>query len=473
LTVALWLYAASANFAEANTTYDLAYRHGIVWRSYYANRTPPQAIPNVGAMAPGDTLYLGYRAKGRIALIGRMRLGRPDPPDGISPVFTAVPAVLVSDFAKHGYSNDPVMGRMMGLFAEEVEPVAGTIPSQGRLTITELSRDPLEGDAPLVTLGGLRSELSPSVEAHRTSLASPSTNSEKLVAVLKEVSFIGVDVAGRSSKGYDLCNLVWSKSAPVRADFKRLPHSTPLPPTSSLRLSVAAGDFQQLAALTHAAAASTGEELWKALVQIAGSTPSGVFIDSPSAFSRNAAGHGRLTEKQSISGVCFQSTPSISCGREHGADWGWLLYGMVAFAACLHQGRFTLEQWAEALSKGLFAPTQNRRFVVREVFPTATVSHLRSRRRGHQVQSLIRDLRGADAERQVVEAYLESGVQAVKQPGQSLFDRADALVAALSSLPHARQDFDESLGWPQAESVRWRSEAADAHLVEGAIALPG
>jgi hypothetical protein len=424
-------------------------------------------------MVPGDTLYLGYRDNGRIALIGRMRLGRPDPPSGISPVFTPVPAVLVADFAKHGYSADPVTERMMGLFVEEVEPVVGTVASQGRLTITRLLCDPLEGDAPMVTTVGSVSEPSPAVAAPRTSLASPSTRMEKLAAVLGEVSFVGVDVAGRSSKGYDLCDLLWSNGAPARAKFKRIPHATPLPPTSSLRSSVAAGDLQQLAALTHAAAASTGEDLWKVIVEIAGSTPSGIFVDSPSAFARNAAGHGRLTEKQSILGVSFQSTPSISCGNEHGADWGWLLYGMVAFAACLHHGHFTLEEWAKALDKGLFVSTQKTHIVVREVFPTATVSHLRSRGRAHQVQSLIRDLRGADAERQVVEAYLKSGVQVVKQPGQSLFDRADALVAALSSLPYARQDFDESLGWPQTRSVRWRPSVADARLVEGAIALPG
>src|SRR5438445_537100 len=114
-----WLYAASANFASASTTYDLAYQHGIVWRSFYANRTPPQAIPNVDAMAPGDTLYLGYRDGGHIALLGRMRLGRPDEPESFSAVFASVPAVLLSDFTTHGYSSDPILNRMVGLFVEE------------------------------------------------------------------------------------------------------------------------------------------------------------------------------------------------------------------------------------------------------------------------------------------------------------------------------------------------------------------
>jgi hypothetical protein len=88
------------------------------------------------------------------------------------------------------------------------------------------------------------------------------------------------------------------------------------------------------------------------------------------------------------------------------------------------------------------------------------------------VRALIRDLSGAERERKVVEAYLDSGVQAVKQPGQALFDRADALIAALSSLPHTRHDFRETMSWPQAGSVRWRAGFADAHLVEGAITLP-
>jgi hypothetical protein len=54
-----------------------------------------------------------------------MRLGRSDEPEGISAVFAPVPAELLSDFTKHGYSNDPVLKRMVGLFVEEVEPISG------------------------------------------------------------------------------------------------------------------------------------------------------------------------------------------------------------------------------------------------------------------------------------------------------------------------------------------------------------
>jgi hypothetical protein len=465
LTVALWLYAASSNFAGASTTYDLAYQHGIVWRSYYANRTPRQAIPNVGAMAAGDTLYLGYRDGGHIALVGRMRLGRPDQPEDVSPVFAAVPAVLLPDFIRYRYSDDPVLQRMVGLFVEEVEPISGTIQSPGRLTITKLSQDPLVAHRPPVR------QPSHPVDAASMAFAFSTRQSEER-PVTAEGSFVGVDVAGRSNKGYDLCNLVWSKGAPVLVRFERLPHATPLPPTSSLRRCVADGDFRELAELTHDAAASTAEAFWSGIIRLARSAPSGVFIDSPSGFARNVAGHGRLTEKQSITGVSFQSTPSISCNTEHGADWGWLLYGMVAFAACLHEGHITLAQWTEALREGLLVPTSSGSLVVRECFPTATVSRLRSRGRGAYVQQLLAELKEHEAERRAVAAYLDLGVRAVKQPRQSLFDRADALVAALSSLPYGCQEFTESMSWPAVGSTRWRPGVASAHLAEGAIALP-
>jgi hypothetical protein len=198
-----------------------------------------------------------------------------------------------------------------------------------------------------------------------------------------------------------------------------------------------------------------------------------VFIDSPSAFSRNTSGHGRLTEKHSISGVSFQSTPSICCGAEHGGDWGWLVYGMVAFAACLHRGGFSAQQWLAALEEGLFRPLQNGPFVVREVFPTATIARLRAAGRTVTVQSVLDRLAGADAERDAVRAYMTSGVWTVKERGKAVFDRADVLVAALSSVPYVSNDVTESVVWPNETSVRWRSGVRDAHLAEGAIAVPG
>ena len=47
----------------------------VAFTHYYADRTPPQAIPNV-AMALGDTLYLGYRDGGRIDIPTSPRASR-------------------------------------------------------------------------------------------------------------------------------------------------------------------------------------------------------------------------------------------------------------------------------------------------------------------------------------------------------------------------------------------------------------
>jgi hypothetical protein len=301
----------------------------------------------------------------------------------------------------------------------------------------------------------------------------PPVGRQDRAAVQGDASFIGVDVGERASKGYDLCTFVWSKGAPVAIHFERLPHTRPLPETASMRSPVARGDLRQLAALTHGPASETAAKLWERLTRLAAGTPAGVFIDSPSAFSRNTIGHGRLAEKQSIRGVSFQSTPSICCGAEHGGDWGWLVYGMVAFAACLHRGGFSERQWLTALEEGAFVALLDLPFVVREVFPTATIARLRDTGRGAAVQRLLDRVSDADAERAAVGAYLDSGVRAVKVPGRALFDRADALVAALSSVPHVTGDVGEALEWPPLGPVRWHSRIVDAHLVEGVIALPG
>lgn len=470
--MAVWLYAASSNFADANTTYELAYKCGIVWRSCYASRMPAQAIPNVRALAPGDTLYLGFRDQERIELLGRMRLGRPDESKGVSPVFTAVPAALVPEFERLGYRADTILGRMVGLFVEEVEPIRGQMPSPGRLTITKVEQDPLP------TQQRDRADSDGATTRAQVALSeSPRSQDQRAAAqdqrtgVEGDASFIGIDVGGRVSKGYDLCRLVWSKGVPVRVFFERLPHTCPLPPTASLRACVAQGDLQQFAALTHASASETAANLWEKLTRVTGGAPAGVFIDSPSAFSRNVLGHGRLTEKQSIRGVSFQSTPSICCGAEHGGDWGWLVYGMVAFAACLYRGALCEQQWLAALEEGLFAPLQKARLIAREVFPTATIARLRAAGRSATVQGFLEQLLGADAERAAVRDYLTSGVWAVKVPGRDVFDRADALVAALSSVPYMSNEVAEAK-WPDPTSVRWHSTVPDAHLAEGTIALP-
>lgn len=218
-------------------------------------------------------------------------------------------------------------------------------------------------------------------------------------------------------------------------------------------------DLLALAAATAASASTTAARLWCAIEPL---EPAGVYIDSPSAFSRNRLGHGRLCEKCSLIGVSFQSTPSVACGIDHGADWAWLAYGMVAFAACLRRGALTATGWEALLASGMFPDWQSCEFVVRECFPTATISRLRARGRTDAVTDLLAP-HSKSLEVQAVERYLKDGVNAVKRAGDSLYDRADALVAALGALPHVRPDFQEVVLWP-SPGCRWSGEPGTEHI---------
>jgi hypothetical protein len=84
------------------------------------------------------------------------------------------------------------------------------------------------------------------------------------------------------------------------------------------------------------------------------------------------------------------------------------------------------QQWLGALEEGLFAPLQNSPFVVREVFPTATIARFRTSAHGTAIRALLDRLPGAKEERAAVNENVESGVRAVKVPGQPIFDRVEA-----------------------------------------------
>lgn len=147
--------------------------------------------------------------------------------------------------------------------------------------------------------------------------------SEHSIAVRDGVH-IGIDVGGRCEKGFDLCITEWISGVLHSVQWKRLPHTRALPPTRSLRMLVRDGDVAGLARTTKEAASVTCATLWREIERF---DPAGIYIDSPSAFSRNIMGHGRRSEKRSLTGVFFQSTPSIACRSEHGGDWGGLSTG--------------------------------------------------------------------------------------------------------------------------------------------------
>lgn len=451
--MANWLYLAADEYATADATYDLA-RNGFIWRSYYADRQPPQAIPHVARLAVGDTVYLGYRQPGQIQLLGRFRIGRPDNPLQQSPVFCTAPASLISQLQQHGYGSDPILGQTVGIFVQEVEPVTGTMAaiSNNRLSIVPITADPT--DEPVATPPAFAP-----IEAPRITAAS-GTESEQV--------YVGIDVGGRIEKGFDLCFLAFTQGKRASIEFEPCPYPHALPPTAQMREPVAAGDFGQLAQLTYAAAIEIAAELWR---RIAKRSPRGAFIDSPSGFSRNQRGHGRATEKVVYRGVWFQCTPSVAVNREHRGDWSWLVYGMVAYMAFLHSGEeFCEDEWMRALQNGLYSPTrQLQARYVRECFPTATVAVLREdQARCERVQQLLLAHQHLP-EVTAVRSYLQQGVFAVKQQ-HPLYDRADALVAGLSSLPYALPQMYQEVERLPRTAIRWLGNPGD-DILEGRIAV--
>jgi hypothetical protein len=135
---------------------------------------------------------------------------------------------------------------------------------------------------------------------------------------------------------------------------------------------------------------------------------------------------------------------------------------MIAFAACLHRGQLTSADWMMAIEGGTFARCDSAGIVLRECFPTATISVLRARSREADVERSLAPQAGLP-EVQAVLRYLKHGVKGVKRPGDSLYDRADALVAALGALPHVAPGFREVLNWG-AKGSRWNGAASDEQL---------
>jgi hypothetical protein len=439
--MAIWLYAASRAKASAPDTLWLACNSGFVWRPFY-NRTgiPVACVKQIQA---GDTLLLGYRERGYVGLLARFRIGRPDQSIGSSPVFGVIPAAWKDEFQRRGYTADPKLGEIVGIFVEQCEPFSGELPYSNQNALSKL-----ESERHLPTLSASSEHanqrfanvrVEDSVTQRSGYPPSPPKRSEHSSAVRDGVH-IGIDVGGRSEKGFDLCITEWISGVLDSVQWKRLPHTRPLPPTSSLRLLVRDRDVAALAGATKESAFAISATLWREIERF---SPAGIYIDSPSAFSRNLLGHGRRCEKRSLTGVSFQSTPSVACRSEHGGDWGWLVYGMIAFSACLHRGRLSAEDWLTDLSMGTYAHFDSTHTVLRECFPSATISMLRERERAPDVELLLAKT-ASQAEVDAVIKYLKHGVIEVKRRAQSIYDRADALVAALGALPHASHAFQES-----------------------------
>lgn len=281
----------------------------------------------------------------------------------------------------------------------------------------------------------------------------------------REGLFVGVDVGGKSEKGFMLAFSEWRGGRMTGVHFETLPHAIVLPETGVLAPFVARGDFGSLAAATSHVAEEIGGRFWRA-VQAHG-LPEGVFIDSPSGLSRNRRGHGRLCERQQIDGVSYQSTPSVNHGVPHGGTWNWLLYGMIAFASIRVRGAIDEALWQASLEEGLHASTSEiTSLVVRECFPTATVEYLRRLGRGSIALQAVNASQAAE-ELERLRVYFERGVRGNKPRGP-LGDRTDALIAAMSALPHANAAFEERVLLGSHHG--WLGEGRDLRA-EGQITL--
>ena len=287
--------------------------------------------------------------------------------------------------------------------------------------------------------------------------------------------YIGIDVGGWK-KGLMICVLHWGSKGIKWINSTSLRYAEQLPDTDVLNDFLRRGDVAGLATATFASARANAVRLrWQLDEYCAdGSVIRGIFIDSPSAFSRNTLGHGRLCERFGFPNVTFQMTPSVACGTAHNNQWNWLLYGMQAFLGAL-VGRPTAADWADALTNGLQGRMLAQQSpIVRECFPTLTVEALRQANLSSAVIKLLNsNPAGAIApEVAAVEAYLEYGVREVKE-SKPLYDRADALVAALTGLPLAfPEQFSLSQSLPgNATSRGWAAGSPDAQRAEGAISV--
>lgn len=469
-----WLYLASKIRASAEVTYDLAYNWGLVWRAAHQRRSEQRPLvrrptPNAVQIRPGDEVLLAYRlGKDRFRALGLMFAGTPEVPLQGFPAFCKAPDEIAGVLEKSGYTPDPELGVQVGIFVTNVEPcdVEFTVLDLSQNAIHHLSQLPFELPKAPSRSGPRGPERAAASEVLGMETAPKTTMTTGADAV-----FVGIDVGGR--KGFDLALLQFSSGRPVRHRESRVgSHATLVPPTETLRSAVAQGRLGDLAKATHRAADEISQSLWNAIVKLCEAPPHGVFIDSPSAFSRNRIRHGRRTEKQRLRGVSFQSSPSIACGREHNGDWGWIVYGMIAFAACWKQGaKLTLDDWVGALTEGLSQRTLSlENLVVRECFPTATISFLRQQGRAADLEELLRPLvtRGESDPAAAVIQYLQHGVWGTKRAGVRLFDAADALVAALHGFPHVSSQFTEV--HPVPPRANWEGADSDEQR-EGAIAL--
>src|SRR5262249_29847432 len=156
---------------------------------------------------PGDELLLGYRHGGMVSLLGRFRIGRPDQPIDASPVFGVICEGWRQQFHSYGYTDDPIVGELVGIFVEECEPLSGRMPYSNQNALSRLDDEetrtiapptPARARATVVNVtDGIRTEHNALESLGPLHVCAPGPVTSGI--------HIGIDVGGRCEKGLDLC----------------------------------------------------------------------------------------------------------------------------------------------------------------------------------------------------------------------------------------------------------------------------
>jgi hypothetical protein len=134
--ITVWLYAASQAKASDSDTLSLACDSGFVRRPFYNRTGAPIAC--VKQIKIGDALVLGYRDGGHVRLLGRFRVGRPDLSIAASPVFGPIPPRWRDEFEKRGYTPDPILKDLVGIFVGECELLSGRVAYKNQNALSRL-----------------------------------------------------------------------------------------------------------------------------------------------------------------------------------------------------------------------------------------------------------------------------------------------------------------------------------------------
>lgn len=249
---------------------------------------------------------------------------------------------------------------------------------------------------------------------------------------------LGIDIAGAPGRQFDLALVDWEnsevfwESMPLGAGEDYASYNF-----SQIRTATADGDLHEIAALSYNIVDHVGKRLQKSFknLNIIPKDVDVISIDSPSGFSRNTMGHGRATEKvwryfrptnkHREFVVNFQMSPSINCQRERGNNWSWIIFGMAAFHILENNFQFDKKTWLNFLQKGIKAKEK-----IIEIFPRVTIQSIRMQGNDaiETVIKILNKLRNCQTENLLIRNTLHNG----KRTGS---DRADALIAVLTTLP--------------------------------------